>query len=248
MKILLRDSICITFYIKGISMRMRFRLKIFTSLVFLIFSLSWIGIGGTQGLAKDDDLEELKKHFFLPTKAMTLKEFQRKYDTSKKLYDLGDSLLKTVNDKSHNTEFRLEAAKDAKKCFNAALEKEPGQVYYKVLAGYADLLAAELVKENRKRQLLSSAVESFQEAVDLQPGYALAHHYLGETYALQEKWSEAESKFKLLLENGWENANVHAWLGYIYLSQGKGELARASLDKAVQLGYPPDAADWAEKH
>ncbi len=227
---------------------MRFRLKIFSFPVFLIFSLSWIGIGGTQGLAKDDDLEELKKHFFLPTKAMTLKELQKKHDTSKKLYDLGDSLLKTLDDKNHSTEFRLEAANDAKKCFNAALEKEPDQIYYKVLAGYADLLASDLVKDNRKKQLLSNAITTLQEALELQSGYALAHHYLGEIYALQEKWSEAEAKFKLLLENGWENANVHAWLGYIYLSQGKEDLATTALDKAVQLGYPPTASDWAEKH
>jgi tetratricopeptide (TPR) repeat protein len=75
----------------------------------------------------------------------------------------------------------------------------------------------------------------FEEAIRLDPGYALAHYNLGRIYYQQGELDRAEAAFKEAIENDPELAAAHTNLGVVYADQGRYAEAIAEYETAIEL-------------
>jgi tetratricopeptide (TPR) repeat protein len=138
---------------------------------------------------------------------------------------------------------------ESKKFYNHILnELEPQNAYAAVSLGYLALVQARHTDSRKDREMaLDSAYAKLMQADRNRKGYADAHVYLGELYVLRKEWDRAIREFSLLATSGIEDSNIHAWWGYALSKQGSALEAREHFRKAVELGYPEEAASWARQ-
>jgi len=131
--------------------------------------------------------------------------------------------------------------------YRDALERDPNYAYASLGSAMVNLLMAQASTGDHKSEYLSKSESFAHEALRKRKNYAPAYVVLGESYALQEKWSEAETVFTRLKKGGWENSIVLGWLGYIYGKMGSKDEAVGYLDKAASHYDPVDIADWSKR-
>jgi tetratricopeptide (TPR) repeat protein len=141
-------------------------------------------------------------------------------------------------------------AEESKKFYNHVLDElEPHNAYAAVNIGYLALIRSRAAISPKEKEVLQSAAASkFMLAQEKRKGYKEAVLYMGELYALQKRWSDAEREFRRLYESGIENAYIHSWWGYVLLKQGRRDDAKVHLRKAVEDGDPEQSATWARRH
>lgn len=83
--------------------------------------------------------------------------------------------------------------------------------------------------------LFDDAIEGFRTAIELHPGYWLAHYYLGLTYAHKGEFGPAILALRHAEEIG-DSPWRYAGLGYVYGMAGERQRADALLQKLVELG------------
>lgn len=140
-------------------------------------------------------------------------------------------------------------AEESKRFYHHVLkELEPQNAYAAVSIGFLCLLQARTRPNGKDRDmLLDAAYAMLTQADKKRKGYADAHVYLGEMYALRKEWDKAVEEFTMLDKAGIESSYIHAWWGYALKKQGKGAEARAHFRKAVEIGYPQESASWARE-
>jgi tetratricopeptide (TPR) repeat protein len=139
-------------------------------------------------------------------------------------------------------------AEEAEKYYDYVLEHlEPHNAYAAVNLGYLSLMRVRVVPTTKDEDmLLSSAYAKLQQADEMRKGYADAHVYLGELYAMRGQWAKAEAEFRGLVESGIDDAYVHAWWAYVLMEQDRDREAEPHLRAALEEGYPEEAANWAQ--
>ena len=75
------------------------------------------------------------------------------------------------------------------------------------------------------------AIEYYQQALEIEPNFALAHAYLGLTNERLGRYEEAIAALQkaVMLSDG--SADMTAWLGYVYAMSGRCEEARRVLQE-----------------
>ena len=138
---------------------------------------------------------------------------------------------------------------EAKKFYKRVLDElEPNNAYAAVCMGYIPLMLARGTSNQSVRDLMyGQAFAMFKQADQNRKGYADAHKYMGELYAMQKQWVKAEGEFSALVKAGIENAYIHAWWAYVLSRKGNIEGANLHLQKAVDCAYPEQAATWARR-
>lgn len=86
-----------------------------------------------------------------------------------------------------------------------------------------------------KRGLNDEAMACFSEAVRLEPGFAEAYYFAGETLMQQNKLSEAEQYYRDALRFKPDYPLAHANLGVVLLEQGKVDEAVEHYNEALRL-------------
>jgi serine/threonine protein kinase/tetratricopeptide (TPR) repeat protein len=83
--------------------------------------------------------------------------------------------------------------------------------------------------------LFDEAIEGFRAAIELHPGYWLAHHYLGLSYAQKGEFGQALLSLRHAAEIG-DSAWRYPGLGYVYARAGERERAESVLQILNELG------------
>jgi tetratricopeptide (TPR) repeat protein len=83
--------------------------------------------------------------------------------------------------------------------------------------------------------LFDEAIEGFRAAVELHPGYWMAHYYMGLTYAHKGEFGQAILALRHAAEIG-DSIWRYAGLGYVYAKAGQPQQARSVLRKLDELG------------
>jgi tetratricopeptide (TPR) repeat protein len=83
--------------------------------------------------------------------------------------------------------------------------------------------------------LFEEAIEGFPTAVELHPGYWLAHYFLGLTHALKGDFGPALLALRHAEEIG-DSPWRYAGLGYVYGLAGESQQAESVLQKLLELG------------
>jgi tetratricopeptide (TPR) repeat protein len=126
-------------------------------------------------------------------------------------------------------------------------ELEPRNAYAAVCVGQMYIMRARLAPEKNGSEQLSLADKWLAKANEEKSGYVEMHRSLGEMYAGKEEWRKAEAEFAKLVDSGFEDSHIYAWLGYILKKQKKVSEAKMFLEKAVEYGFPEDCSLWAGK-
>ncbi len=202
--------------------------------------------------------EELEETGFLNApprlnREITPNELEAKPNAVVEALELGDE----YRDLAHAALFREKNwpkaywyGEEAKRYYRHVIaQMEPNNAYALVNLGYIPLMLSRApgLSEKDRGLLQGEARAKFNEAEKSRKGYGAAITYLGEMYALQGKWSEAEEKFESLEAAGMADAYVEDWWGYTLLQQGEGEDAREHFMKASDIGNPHEAATWARE-
>lgn len=103
-------------------------------------------------------------------------------------------------------------------------------------AGYNNLGNA-FSKEGK----IEEAVDSYHQALRLEPGYGVAHYNLGNLLAQQGNFKDAESHVAKAIEIDSLHAEAHNSLGNILARQGRLEGAVQQYRTALDLGFSKDA-------
>jgi tetratricopeptide (TPR) repeat protein len=82
---------------------------------------------------------------------------------------------------------------------------------------------------------LDAGLALFREAVQADPGSALAHTRLGGALLLNQQYSEAIAEFRVGIGLDPKNADAFVGMAVAYLHGGDYALARAALDEAKRL-------------
>jgi serine/threonine protein kinase/Flp pilus assembly protein TadD len=83
--------------------------------------------------------------------------------------------------------------------------------------------------------LFDEAIEGFQAAIELHPGYWLAHYFLGLSYAQKGEFGQAILALRHAAEIG-DSAWRYSGLGYVYARAGEPERAESVLQTLNELG------------
>ena len=89
------------------------------------------------------------------------------------------------------------------------------------------------------------AIQVYQNVIKLQPDYALAHVYIGYTYAAKEQYAEAIAAYQKHISLNGETPSTLCYLGYAYAKSGKREEALAILNKLKTTGEHVSPAELA---
>jgi Flp pilus assembly protein TadD len=103
-------------------------------------------------------------------------------------------------------------------------------------AGYNNLGNA-FSKEGK----IEEAVDSYHQALRLEPGYGVAHYNLGNLFAQQNKFKEAEYHLAKAIEINLLHAEAYNSMGNILARQGQLEGAVQQYRMALKLGFLRDA-------
>jgi tetratricopeptide (TPR) repeat protein len=117
---------------------------------------------------------------------------------------------------------------EAKRIYNSLIKTLGAQPQLHVIIGRA----------YRQSGLLADAIEEFQKAIALDPGFPRAHYYLGITYLLDEdqaKLPEALAEFKIEVAANPNEFFGNYYLGVVYNFQRQWDQAIPFLQKAVSL-------------
>lgn len=104
-----------------------------------------------------------------------------------------------------------------------------------------DLAAA--AKQSRA-DALTAAVEALRKAEDLKGDYTPAQYYLAQVYERQEKLADAVKSMETLKASAPYDIGVAMQLGLLYLRQGKNDVAKAELERALEIAPNYANAHW----
>jgi tetratricopeptide (TPR) repeat protein len=91
------------------------------------------------------------------------------------------------------------------------------------------------------RSFYDDAIQQFQRAVDLEPGYSQAIKHYGIALTLKGDYENARHIFNHLLESGLNYADTYYYLGNVFLFQRQFEKAKQYFEEAVKVN--PKYAD-----
>ena len=115
---------------------------------------------------------------------------------------------------------------EAGRALASALEVDPGAAAPSISRG---LLFALHGDDER-------AIEQFQQLLDRDPGFGIAHYFLGQVYDRQERYPEAEAALEQALTFGGESPEVLAMLAYTRARAGRTGVATEGAEKLLELG------------
>ena len=75
------------------------------------------------------------------------------------------------------------------------------------------------------------AIQVYQNVIKMQPDFAIAHVYLGYTYAAKGQYAEAIAEYQKAISLDGETTSKLCYLGYAYAKSGKRDEALAILNK-----------------
>lgn len=113
---------------------------------------------------------------------------------------------------------------------------ETAQDYYNQGADYCF--------ESMKKNLLcdqykyTTAIECFNKAIELNPNYAEAYHYLGSIYKWREDYDSAINYYQKAIEINPDYAEAYCDLGLVYAGKLNHDESIKNLTKAAQLSDP----------
>lgn len=159
-------------------------------------------------------------------------------------------------DRAHSTLFKQMdwprgycQATDAEKYYRYVLENlEPHNAYAMVNLGYLALMRAYGAKGSEKEVQLGTAYARLKQALELRPGYATAHVYLGEYYILRNEYEKASKEYDLLLDAGIVDSYIYTWAGYAAKKAGRATEAKQYFRKSVERGDREASSSWARKN
>jgi tetratricopeptide (TPR) repeat protein len=195
---------------------------------------------------------------FLPMGCSSLPDCT-KYSSSNPSGDNAAALIEegdAIRDRAHRTLFKAGnwelgycQAGEAEKYYRYVLEKlEPHNAYAMVNLGYLALMKAYDAPSSERDVQLGAAYARLREALQLRPGYAAAHTYLGEYYVLRKEYGKASTEYKKLLDSKIENSYIYTWAGYAAKKSGRATEAKQYFRQSVERGDRQDAASWARKN
>ncbi len=118
----------------------------------------------------------------------------------------------------------LKRYSEAEAAYNQAIEKSPRSSFY--------INRGNLYSDQGKADL---ALKDCNQALELNPNYAMAYNNRGLLYDNQGKTELALADYKQAISFNSNNANAYANLGLLYQQMGDIEAARSNLQKAEQL-------------
>jgi len=85
------------------------------------------------------------------------------------------------------------------------------------------------------RGRVDEAIDTFREALRLDPENEFAHNQLGTLYAKKERFDEAFGEFSRVVEIDYRNTYAHLWLGYLYLQKNDLDRGFAKFREVISL-------------
>ncbi|NIS78992.1 MAG: tetratricopeptide repeat protein [Anaerolineales bacterium] len=82
---------------------------------------------------------------------------------------------------------------------------------------------------------LEESIAEFEQAIRIQPDYALAYHTLGVAYYETRRLEEAKVAFENAIQHDPDLATAHAWLGNVYNEYGLYQRGLEEVDEALRL-------------
>lgn len=107
------------------------------------------------------------------------------------------------------------------------------------LAGQQSTTPSSPAETSERRIMLSSAIQSFQRALELSPAMALAYYDMGVIYADMQDPTSAISAFTHAIELKPDFGEAFFNRGYVYFQLGNHAAGSADLSTAGQLGIAP---------
>ena len=136
--------------------------------------------------------------------------------------------------------------KQAQVCYEAALQLDPSLSYALINLTVISLRIYDLDPDvSDREQYFTRAQNYLSRASDVNKYDAQISYYQAEMKVRKQQWAEAEKTLKYLLAQGWNRANVHNLLGYVYQMTGREGLARDEWIQATQVDHPAQANAWA---
>jgi len=80
------------------------------------------------------------------------------------------------------------------------------------------------------------AIDCFKKAIEINPNYAEAYHYLGSIYKLREEYDSAIKYYQKAIEINSDYAEAYCDLGLVHAKQLNHDESIKNLTKAAQLG------------
>jgi len=158
--------------------------------------------------------------------------------------DSYDRKLSSKNIFSIQTEIARAVASALKAVLSPSEERSLDLIPTDSLAAYDHYLVGKQLMETRRQQDMFEAAERFNDAIDLDPEFALAWVGLATTLQLQvanfglpgaEVFPKAEKALNIALGLNDQLAEAHASLGLLGLLKRQPELAESSLNRAIEL-------------
>ncbi|MFH1767064.1 MAG: tetratricopeptide repeat protein [Patescibacteria group bacterium] len=142
--------------------------------------------------------------------------------------------------------------------YDRAVQLSPQNPKYRVMLGRAFLIYADHLNEyltsddeefasrakTEREAALASAETVLEEAIALKGDYAPAHYYLASVYERQGNLTEAVSRMESLRSAYQSDIGISFQLGLLYLRQGKSDLAKAELERALEIAPNYSNAMW----
>ena len=158
--------------------------------------------------------------------------------------DSYDRRLSSKNIFAIQTEIARAVASALKATLSPSEERSLDLIPTDSLAAYDHYLVGKQLMETRRQQDMFEAADRFNEAIDLDPEFALAWVGLATTLQLQvanyglpgaENLLKAENALHTALDLNDQLAEAHASLGLLGLLRSQPELAESALNRAIEL-------------
>jgi len=101
--------------------------------------------------------------------------------------------------------------------------------------------AEELIKkgiEHHNKKEYDLAIQSYSEAIRINPKYGKAYEFRGGCYLTQKKYKEAVDDYKAAINIDPANSSLHYYLGMAHYQLRKFELAIENFNQSIKLNYP----------
>ena len=147
---------------------------------------------------------------------------------------------------------------EAIKAYQRTVELAPTNPKYRVLLGRAHLVRADQLvvlttsedaefaaqASKERDEALAAAVDALIRATELKNDYAPAHYYLALAYERQGNLSESIARMEALRQANQLDIGLAFQLGILYLKQGKTDLAKQELERAIEIAPNFSNARW----
>ena len=109
------------------------------------------------------------------------------------------------------------------------------KIHYELAQTYDEMDKYHIFLPNNEKTTYALAIETYEKAIQLKPGYKEAYYSLGSIYHRKGKYELAAKNFEDVIKYDADNFSAYLQLADCYAKQGKNKLAIETLNEASRL-------------